>query len=198
MSPAARRGGPRRLVELTVMSLDGVISSPERWSAPYWDGDHEEVTDTLMQAAGGLILGRATYEVLADYWPHAGGEVAERMNALPKYVASRTLTEVRWNATLLGDDVVTEVAALKEQGGGPLLKYGTDELDRTLVPAGLVDELHLLVYPVAVGTDPPGHGPGGCRRLSRAFDLTHLRLAGSRRFDSGVLHLTYTPVPTGP
>jgi len=183
---------PGKLVELTAMSLDGVVSSPVRWGARYWAGDHEQVTEHLMGEADALLLGRVTFEDLAGYWPHAGGEVADRMNALPKYVASRTLTEVGWNATLLGD-VVAEVAALKQGGAGTLLKYGSGELDRTLVPAGLVDELHLLVYPVAVGTDLPGPGPLGGRRLSAAFHRTHFRLADTRRFDSGVLHLTYTP-----
>lgn len=187
-----RRHRTGKVVELTVMSLDGVISSPQRWGARYWAGDHEQVTEDLMATADGLLLGRVTYQGLADYWPHAGGDVADRMNALPKYVASRTLTEVGWNATLL-DDVVADVAALKTGGGGTLLKYGSGELDRTLVPAGLVDELHLLVYPVAVGTDLGEPGPLGGRRLSAAFDGTHFHLAGSRHFDSGVVHLTYTP-----
>ena len=188
---ALRPARPGKLVELTVMSLDGVISSPERWGARYWAGDHEQVTECLMAAADALLLGRVTYQDLAGYWPHAGGPVADRMNALPKYVASRTLTEVTWNATLLAD-VVADVAALKREGG-TILKYGSGELDRALVPAGLVDELHLLVYPVVVGTDGSEPGLPGGRRLSTAFGGTHFDLADTRCFDSGVLHLTYAP-----
>jgi dihydrofolate reductase len=106
------------------------------------------------------------------------------MNAIPKYVASTTLTEVGWNATLLGGEVAGEVAELKQRPGRYLLKYGTGLLDRTLMADGLVDEFRIWLVPV---TNQPG------QRLFEHADGASLVLTGTRTFSSGVVVLTYAP-----
>jgi dihydrofolate reductase len=175
----------RKLVESTFMTLDGVISTPQDWSPPYWDEEHMRYSDELLNAADALLLGRDTYEGFIQAWPSREGDFADRINAMPKYVASRTLDEATWNATILEGDVAEEVAKLKEQPGENILKYGTGELDRTLIPSGLVDELHLWVFPVLQG--------GAGQRLIDGIETMHLKLDGSSTFGSGIVVLRYTP-----
>ena len=105
------------------------------------------------------------------------------MNSLPKQVISRGRPELTWNAQLLeGDDMVPSVRALKQREGGDILKFGTGETDLTLLPAGLVDELHLWVFPVIAGE-------GG--RLFEGLPITHLALQETTRFSSGVVVLRF-------
>lgn len=175
----------RKLVESTFVTLDGVISDPQNWGPPYWDDQHSAYATKLLEPADALVLGRATYEGFADAWPQRSGDpYTDKINAMPKYVASRTLQDATWNATIIRGDVASEVAALKEQPGGDLLKFGTGELDRTLLEHGLVDELHLWMFPVIAG---------GGQRLLDDVDVTHLELVDSTPFDSGIVVLTYSP-----
>lgn len=186
----------RKLIESTFVSLDGVIddtrpstaphAEPQHWGHPYWDEDHAAYGQYLMDQADALLLGRVTYEGFAAAWSGREGPDAEQMNAMPKYVASRTLTETTWNATLLTGDVAEEVAKLKEQPGKNILKWGTGELDRTLVQHGLVDEFHFWYFPVIVGAGKHLFEGAG-------FDTTHLRLADVERFDSGIVVHIYVP-----
>ena len=175
----------RKLVESTFVTLDGVISAPQEWSPPYWDEEHAGYARKLLFAADALLLGRATYEGFAEAWPtRSGDEYTDRINAMPKYVASRTLTEATWNATVIDGDVAEEVAKLKVEPGESILKFGTGELDRTLLAHGLIDELHLWVFPVLAG---------GGQRLIEGVDTTHLKLMDLTRFSSGIVVLTYSP-----
>ena len=103
---------------------------------------------------------------------------------MPKYVASRTLTEATWNATIIAGDVVEAVAELKRRPGENLLKYGTGEFSRTLLDAGLIDELHLWVFPVVAGKGD---------RLLDGMDLTHLKLIDSTPFASGIVVQALAP-----
>src|SRR6266496_4029718 len=137
-----------KLVESTFMTLDGVIESPQEWSPPYWDEEHANYAHDLLFAADALLLGRKTYEGFVQAWPSRTGDFSDRINGMPKYVASRTLEDATWNATLIKDDVAEEVARLKEQPGQNLLKFGTGELDHTLVQHRLVDEFHFWLFPV--------------------------------------------------
>jgi len=133
----------RKLVESTFVSLDGRISNPQEWSPPYWDDEHGAYASKLLFAADALLLGRATYEGFVQAWPSRSGDpFSDQINSMPKYVASRTLTEATWNASILEGDVAEAVAELKGQPGDDLLKFGTGELDRTLIANGLVDEFH--------------------------------------------------------
>ncbi|GAA0419579.1 pyrimidine reductase [Acrocarpospora corrugata] len=177
----------RKLIESTFVTLDGVIDSPEQWGAPYWDEEHAAYGEELFSASDALLLGRETYEAFAEVWPKmekTEGDDAARMNALPKYVASRTLKEATWNATIIEGDVAKEVARLKEEPGRNILKYGTGELDHTLLEHRLVDEYHFWLFPVIAG---------GGRRLLDGLDTTHLKLVGTRPFASGVVVLIYAP-----
>jgi dihydrofolate reductase len=175
----------RKLVESTFVTLDGVIATPEKWGPPYWDDEHFGYAHRLLFDADALLLGRATYETFAQAWPQrSGDDFTDRINAMPKYVASTTLTEATWNATVLEGDVADAVARLKEQPGRNLLKYGTGELDRALLAHNLVDEYHLWVFPVVAGTGT---------RLFEGVDLMHLNLVETTRFASGIVVMTYTP-----
>ncbi len=169
----------RRLVESTFVTLDGSIGEPQTWSPPYWDDEHMAYASKLLEPADALLLGRATYEGFADAWPHRSGDpFTDKINAMPKHVASRTLTDTTWNASIIEGDAAEGVAALKEQPGGDLLKYGTGELDRTLMEHGLVDQFHFWVFPVLAG---------GGQRLIEGIDTTHLKLVDTSVFASGIV-----------
>jgi dihydrofolate reductase len=175
----------RKLIESTLVSLDGVIETPERWS-PF----DEEATQLATEDLGNydaFVMGRVTYErLLANWAPVNGNPYLDRINAMPKYVASRTLAEATWNATLLGPDIVGEIERLKAQPGKDLIKYGTSRLDETLMRARLVDELRLWIMPVVVGTG---------QRLFEDVDTSSLKLtlADTRKLANGSAILTYLP-----
>jgi dihydrofolate reductase len=173
----------RKLVESTFMTLDGVISNPQEWSPPFWDDEHSAYAEKLLAPADAMLLGRATYENFAASWPGRPGDFADKVNSMPKHVASRTLTETTWNASLIEGDVADAVAALKAQDGGDLLKYGTGELDKTLSAGRLVDEFHFWVFPVVAGQGD---------RLFDGLDLTTLQLVETNRFASGIVVLVYS------
>jgi dihydrofolate reductase len=182
----------RKLIESTFVTLGGDIGAPQEWGLPYLScEDGDRINRELLFGADALLLGRKTYEGLsAGYIAMAAGEAESasdfvaRMNAIPKYVASTTLTEVGWNASLLDGDVADRVAELKDQPGDYLLKYGTGPLDRVLLEHGLVDEIHLWIVPVTTG-------PG--QRLFEDVGATGLKLAGTRTLSSGVVVLMYEP-----
>jgi dihydrofolate reductase len=168
----------RKLVESTFVTLDGVISNPHHWGPPYWDDEHAAYARKLLFDAEALLLGRETYEAFVQAWPGREGDYADRINALPNYVASTTLTETTWNATLLDGDVAGAVERLKEEDGANILKFGTGELDRTLIANGLVDEFHFWVFPVVAG---------GGDHLLAGLDKTHLQLVDAVTFGSGIV-----------
>jgi dihydrofolate reductase len=175
----------RKLVESTFVSLDGRISSPQEWSHPYWDDEHGAYATKLLFAADALLLGRATYEGFVQAWPsRTGDDYSDRINAMQKYVASRTLTEATWNTTVLDGDAAKALAELKERPGENILKFGTGELDRALIANGLVDEFHFWVFPVLVGSGQP---------LIEGIDVTHLELVETTPFKSGIVVHTYAP-----
>ncbi|HEU4946521.1 MAG TPA: dihydrofolate reductase family protein [Kribbella sp.] len=169
----------RKLIESTFMTLDGVVSEPQNWSAPYWDEDHNAYAAGLMTDADALVLGRATYEGFAQAWPTRSGDwYTDKINAMPKYVASRTLTELTWNSTVLEGDAAEAVAKLKAADGGHLLKFGTGSFSKTLLEHKLVDEYHLWIFPVVAGRGD---------RLFDGIDLTHLQLLDATTFKSGIV-----------
>jgi dihydrofolate reductase len=177
----------RKLVESTFITLDGVIGNPQDWSGPYWDDEHHSYARDILFSADELLLGRRTYEGFADAWSARPSEpFTDRINALPKHVATRTLTETpKWNASVLGGDLAESVAELKRRPGANIVKYGTGELDRTLIEQGLIDELHLWVFPVIAGS--------GERLLDGIVDVTHLKLLRATPFASGIVVHVYGP-----
>lgn len=175
----------RKLVESTFVTLDGVISAPQEWSPPYWDDEHASYARKLLFAADALLLGRVTYEGFVQAWPsRTGDDYSDRINSLPKYVASNTLEKATWNATILEGDVAEAVAKLKQEPGENILKFGTGELDRALIGHNLVDEFHFWVFPVLAG---------GGQRLIEGIEVTHLNLVDTTTFASGIVVLTYAP-----
>lgn len=150
------------------VSLDGVAQDPsgdEGFRLGGWVGlvkDRESVGRVVLDEAlraEALLLGRRTYEFFAARWPSRGGELADRLNGLPKYVVSSTLEDVGWsNSTLLTGDVVEEVSKLKRELAGEIVVYGSIQLVRTLMERDLVDELRLMIYPVVLGAGEPLFG----------------------------------------
>jgi dihydrofolate reductase len=176
----------RKLIESTHVTLGGEIGSPHEWGFPYLDDEHSAYADTLLAGADALLLGRNTYEGLsAGYTNMERNAFVDRMNSIPKFVASTTLHEAGWNATVIDGDVSAFVADLKSQPGESIVKYGNGPLDVTLMEHNLIDEFHLLLTPVAVGKG---------QHMFEALDQSpQLTLADVTRFSNGVLVLVYVP-----
>jgi dihydrofolate reductase len=174
----------RKLIESTLVSLDGVIEAPERWAI--FDDEATELSMQELDNFDGFVMGRVTYERFRDNWGAGGNPYFDRIGAMPKYVASRSLDEVTWNATLLGPDIVGAIERLKAQPGKDLIKYGTSRVDDTLLRAGLVDELRVWVMPVVVGNG---------QRIFEDVDASSLKLtlADVRELRNGSVVLTYMP-----
>jgi dihydrofolate reductase len=171
-----------------MVTLNGVEQNPQRWSFDYANDEFMKYASEQLFASDTLIMGRMTYEGFAQAWSaRAGADAfADRMNALPKYVASRTLSgPLTWNSTLLKGDVVAEVAKIKQQPGQDILQYGIGELTYTLLQHSLIDELRFLVYPVVMG---------GGGHMFETIDKTALKLLETKTFSNGVLVLHYQPV----
>lgn len=177
----------RKLIESTFMTLDGVISDPQNWSGPYWDEEHTAYSTSLMTDAEALVLGRVTYEGFAEAWSARSGDwYTDKINAMPKYVASTTLSDAdtTWNARVLQGDAAEAVARLKAEDGGHLLKFGTGSFSQTLLDRGLVDEYHFWIFPVATGRG---------ERLFDGIDTVHLQLLDTCPFESGIVVHVYGP-----
>jgi dihydrofolate reductase len=182
-----------RLVVTEFVSLDGVMQAPggEDFKYPGWtfefdrgeDGNDFKLRETLETEA--LLIGRVTYESFASAWPSREGEFADKFNSMPKYVVSRTLEEPGWNnTTVLTGDVVGEARKLKQETEGIVQVPGSLRLVQPLLEADLVDELHLMVFPVLLGT--------GRRLFGEMSDKTDWRLTDARPVGpDGVLVLIY-------
>jgi dihydrofolate reductase len=184
-----------RVVAVEYVTVDGVMQDPGGvgeiehggWSNRYFDDELGKVQFDQLFASDALLLGRVTFEGFAAAWPsmeETEGDFAVRMNALPKYVASRSLSEpLPWNGTLLKGDLVEEVAKLKQRPGQDLLIYGSGELVNALHPHGLIDEYTLMVFPVTLGV--------GKHLFREGTDKSDLRLTDGRTTGMGVAVLTY-------
>ena len=183
----------RTLIVTEFISLDGVTEAPggeqthphAGWTMPY--GTDELYAYKLQETldAESLLLGRKTYEGFSSAWPAMDGEFADKMNAMPKDVATTTLSELGWNSTPLQGDVVAAVGDLKKGHGGTILVPGSATLVRTLLAHGLVDELRLMVYPVVVG--------GGSTIWADDRAKHELTLADVVRYDTGATLQVYRP-----
>ena len=163
------------------VSLDGVMNGLRYWEQvfKYHSDDVIDYLDKLLFAPDALLLGRMTYEVFAEAWPTRQGKDADRINSMPKYVASRTLQEpLEWNATLIKGDIAEEIGKLKQKPGKDLLQYGVGELTHTMLRHGLVDELRLLVFPFTFGEGP---------RIFEHMGVNTLKLLDTKTFSSGVV-----------
>jgi dihydrofolate reductase len=180
----------RKVLAVELVSLDGVMESPEEWAFSYSSDEMEEANATGMAASDALLMGRMTYEQMAAYWPNqpGGTPMVDYINSVPKYVVSTTLEEpLEWNnSTLIGGDVAQEISRLKQQPGKNITILGSGALVRSLLRGDLLDELTLLVHPVVLGD--------GKRLFEDGGDRQPLELVDSKTFGTGVLHLTYRPL----
>jgi dihydrofolate reductase len=162
------------------------VDAPETWTGPYFNDEVQQAVGSLIAGGDTLLLGRVTYQGFAESFGGQSGGMADTMNRFPKVVVSTTLEEASWqNSTLISDNVAEEISALKGQEGGTINMSGSGTLVSWLLRQGLLDELHLLVFPVVVG-----HGK---RLFEEEGNQVPLTLAASQTFSSGVLHLTYQP-----
>jgi len=180
----------RKVVASELVSLDGVMESPEKWSFQFHNDEMAEADASGMAAADAMLLGRVTYQEFASYWPYqnsAEQPYTDYLNNTPKYVVSETLQEpLEWNnSTLIKDNVAEEIAKLKQQPGKDISIVGSGTLVRSLLADGLLDELGLMVHPIVVGS--------GKRLFEEGGDQKALELVDSKTFGTGVLYLTYRP-----
>jgi dihydrofolate reductase len=189
-----------KIVAAEYVSVDGVMQDPGGvgeievggWTNPYWDDELAKLQADLLFASDALLLGRVTYEGFAAAWPdmeHEEGPFAVKMNTMPKYVASRTLTGMEWNAALIEGDVAEEVAKLKTGPGQNLLIYGSGSLVRLLLRHGLIDQLRLMIHPVVLGAGKPLFTETGSKK--------ELQLGGVTVTSAGVVVVDYTKAPSG-
>jgi dihydrofolate reductase len=175
----------RKLIESCLVSLDGATGTPEEWAN--FDAEDMALAHEELQKCEAFVMGRVTYERFYSRWsPIKDSPYIDLINSMPKYVASRSLTETQWNATLLGADPASAIARLKDQPGKDLIKYGTSRFDDTLVRNDLIDELRLWIRPAVVSAG---------QRLFDDVDTSKLALSlvGVSRLDNGSVTLTYQP-----
>lgn len=177
----------REIVNSTYITLDGIVENPGSWpSLGGFSGEGTKVQTELIQSCSAVLMGRHTYESFAGVWPTLSGDLADKMNSLPKYVASTTLTSPTWNNThVIQGDLVTAVKALKEEPGDDIVQYGFGPVTRTLVNAGLLDRLRLWIHPFFVG-----HG-GMQDLLYRDTGVTRFDLVDTTALSSGIVILDY-------
>jgi dihydrofolate reductase len=187
-----------RIVISENVSLDGVVQDPTGdeglrgggWVGRVGDRGRKEAAKVLVDEALGtetLLFGRRSYEFFASRWPSRSGELADRLNSLPKYVVSSTLEDPGWNnTTVLHGDVVNEVSKLKQQINGDIVVYASFQLVHTLLEHDLANELRLMIYPVVLGA--------GERLFRDISDKKPMRLIHTRAVDGDLAFLTYEPV----
>jgi dihydrofolate reductase len=185
----------RKLNVSTLVTLDGVIQDPGGfgeteqggWANPYFSDDARQDAYEHLMASDYFLCGRVTFELMSKAWGRIkGGSYLDRMNSMPKLVASRTLKEpLEWNATLIKGDVPREIARLKQEPGKDIEMYGSATLMQTLMKHNLIDEYRISVHPFVLGE--------GKRLFSEGGETAKLRLVGTKIQSSGVVVLTYVP-----
>src|SRR5689334_18534880 len=179
----------RKIIVEVEVSVDGAMGgeTTDFWKQvfPFHSADVQEYLDDLLFMPDALLMGQKTYESFAKVWPTRQGKAADRINSLPKYVASRTLKEpLQWNATLIKGDVAEEIKKLKQAPGKSLLQYGVGELTHTMLQHGLVDEFRILVFPFTFGEGP---------RIFEHMGIHTMKLLDTQTFSSGAIAHRYQP-----
>ena len=177
----------KKLIVSSYISLDGVIENPWEWVGSYFDEQNMAYSLEKLEEADTFFLGRKTYEKLSAAWSGIqGNPYFDKLNELPKIVASKTLTEAVWNARIITGEVTAEIARLKQQPGKAILKYGAGPLDRLLAQHGLVDEFQIGLVPKIIGNG---------RHVFSDFDPAELKLSlsATKIMANGVIYLTYVP-----
>ena len=177
----------RKIIVEVEVSVDGAMGGENmdfwKQNYPLHSADVQEYLNDLLFMPDALLMGQKTYESFAKVWPTRQGKAADRINSLPKYVASRTLKEpLQWNATLIKGDVAEEIKKLQQAPGKSLLQYGVGELTHTMLQHGLVDEFRILVFPFTFGEGP---------RIFEQMGANTLKLLDTKAFSSGAILLYY-------
>jgi dihydrofolate reductase len=176
----------RKIIESTLVSLDGIIGDPHLWAMKSFDAEAQKEALGGLLASDAMLMGRNTYEIFAGVWPARTGEYADRLNLMRKYVFSSTLQKADWNNTvIIKGDVVTEAARLKQQEGPDLIIYGHGIFGQTLLKHHLIDELRFSIHPTIVG-----HG----KLLFREGEKAELKLIAQKTLATGVIVASYRPV----
>lgn len=176
-----------KIISNFLISLDGVVEAPDQWHFPYFNDEMGAAIDRASEAYRAFLMGRVLYQEWASYWPNQSDEVpfASFINSVPKYVVSNTLEKAAWhNTTVVSGDIAARLRELKEHAGGDIGMSGSATLVRWLLANALLDELGLMVHPIAIG-----HG----QRLFEDIQTYPLRLMHHETFQTGVLNLTYAP-----
>jgi dihydrofolate reductase len=175
----------RKVIESTLVSLDGVIGDPQIWADDYFDDEATALAHQQLLVSDAMLMGRRTYEIFAATWPAYTSDYANRMNNIPKYVFSSTLDAAEWtNSLIVSGDPGDAIAELKPQGDGDLVMYGHGPLARALLERHLLDELRLWIHPLLVGRGT---------LLFREGESGALNLTATQTLASGVVILTYEP-----
>jgi dihydrofolate reductase len=178
-----------RLVATEYLSLDGYFHNPGLWSNPFFNDEAAKFKFAELKASDALLLGRKTYEGFAEAWPRMRketGEFGDKMNDMPKYVVSSTLTEATWSGSkLIRANAVDEIQKLKAQPGNDLLLSGSGQLFNTLLRANLIDRYRFMVFPIALGK--------GDRLFAEDASQKVLTLVETKSFESGVVIVEYEP-----
>jgi dihydrofolate reductase len=178
----------RKIIAGLFISLDGVVEAPETWHFPYFNDEMGEAVSAQAAQSDTMLLGRKTYEAFAAFWPNEGRNepFGDVMNGTPKLVASTTLTAVDWeNSTLIEGDVVEALRHIKQGPGKDISITGSPTLVRSLLRAGILDELRLLVHPIVVGH--------GIHLFTDEEQPIPLKLLSSTTFSTGVQSMVYGP-----
>ena len=176
-----------KIVSNFFISLDDVVESPDKWHFPYFNDEMGAAVGQGMETSEAFLMGRVLYEEWSAYWTQQGPEVpfSSFINDIPKFVVSNTLTEATWNnTTVVSGDVAGKLRRIKEEAEGNIGMSGSATLVRWLLANGLLDELRLMVHPIAVGKG---------RRLFEDTSTHPLELVHHETFETGVLNLTYVP-----
>jgi len=175
----------RKIVSGLFISLDGVIEAPNDWTGPWFNPELGQAVGSFIAAQDAMLLGRVSYDEFAAFWAQQSGDMANTMNGTAKYVVSGTLKSADWqNSTLIpAASAIAEIAELKQRPGKNIGMTGSATLVSSLLREGLLDELHLFVFPVVLGS--------GKRLFAAPGAKLPLKLIDSATFDTGVLHLTY-------
>ena len=175
----------RKIVSGLFVSLDGVIEDANDWTGPWFSPELGGAIGAIMGAQDAMLLGRVTYDLFAGHWPQQTGELADTMNGTAKYVVSTTLESAAWqNTTVIKGDIEAEITELKNQPGKNIGMTGSGSLVTSLLRAGLLDELHLFVFPVVLGSSKRLFGETG-------GDKVPLRLIDSQTLPNGVIYAKY-------
>lgn len=182
-----------RFVNSTYITLDGIIENPQDWpSLGSFSESGNRIQTELLLASDAVLMGRRTYDGFLPVWPTMSGDpYSDRINAMPKYVASRSLTNPSWNnTTVIESDLVDRVAELKRETTGNIVQYGFGDVSRELLRAGLIDELRLWLHPFFVGTG------GADALLYRDSLAATFELTDTTSLDSGIIILSYSTAGT--